>query len=136
MLKRYRQIINRIQWIDSIVGFLGIALILGAALFTQFFEHEQPCPLCLLQRAALINIGIAFLYNMRYSNKACHWALAILSACAGIAVSIRQILLHITTPQGFANPIFGLHLYTWCFIIFAATIIISAIMLLIYPEKR
>ena len=36
MLKRYRQIINRIEWIDSIIGVLGITLILGAALFTQF----------------------------------------------------------------------------------------------------
>ena len=41
--------------------------------------------------------------NLRYGNKVAHWALVILSALAGIAVSIRQILLHVTDSVGYGS---------------------------------
>ena len=136
MKQSFKEIITEIEIIDSIVGLVGVVIILGAALFMQFFYKEQPCPLCLLQRVAFINIGIALLLNVRFRNKASHWAIAILSACAGIAVSLRQISLHINDPVGFGSAVFGLHMYTWCFIAFFITIVGSAIMLLIYPETN
>lgn len=130
------KILNEVEWIDSIIGVFGVLVILCAALFVQFFMHEQPCPLCELQRAAFVNIGIVLLMNVRYGNKASHWGMVILSACAGIAVSIRQICLHITTAQGFGDAFLGLHMYTWCFIGFSLAVVGSAVMLLIYPEKK
>lgn len=133
---KLQKYLNEFEIIDAIIGLLAITIILDAALFVQFFQHEPPCPLCLLQRTAFINIGIALLLNLRYGNRVVHWAMVIFSGLTGIAVSIRQILLHITTPEGFGNPIFGLHLYTWCFIAFAMAIVGATLMLVIYPEAR
>lgn len=135
MRRALKEFILQIEIIDSIIGVVGIAILLLAALFVQYFMHEAPCPLCLLQRAAFINIGICLLMNVRYGNRVTHWSLAILSACAGIAVSIRQILLHVNDPVGFGGAILGLHLYTWSFIVFAIAIVGCSIMLLIYPEN-
>jgi len=129
-----KKIITEFEIIDSIIGLIGVIIVIGAALYLQLFYGEQPCPLCLLQRVAFINIGIALLMNVRYGNKVSHWAIAIISACSGMAVSLRQISLHVNNPIGFGSPVLGLHLYTWCFIGFFITIMGSGIMLLIYPE--
>lgn len=128
--------ISRFQMIDSIIGVVGVCIILGAALIVQVFYHEEPCPLCELQRAGFVNIGLALILNVRYGNRVSHWAMVILSALAGITVSVRQILLHVNDPVGFGSVVFGLHMYTWCFIGFAAAILGSSVMLLIYPEGR
>lgn len=135
MDKKQKQFMNKVLVIGSLIGFIGVTIILGAALLVQFKLHEKPCPLCLLQRVAFVNIGIALLLNLRYSNKVSHWALAILSPCAGSAVSLRQICLHINDPINFGSAFFGLHMYTWSFIGFSTTIIGNAIILLIYPEN-
>jgi len=131
-----KKMIAELEFIDSIIGVVGVLSILSGALFVQFFYGEQPCPLCLLQRAAFVSMGIGLLMNVRYGNKVSHWAIAIFSAATGMAVSLRQISLHITSPQGFGSAILGLHMYTWCFIAFFITIVGSAVMLLIYPEKK
>ena len=120
--------------IDSIIGIVGVAIILSGSLFIQYFYHEHPCTLCLLQRAAFVNVGLSLLLNMRYGNCVSHWAMAILSACAGIAVSLRHICLNINNPDGFGSPILGLHMYTWGLIGFASYILGSAFMLLIKPK--
>ena len=136
MRSGFLSFISKIEIIDSVIGLVGVLLILSGAIFVQFFYRETPCPLCLLQRAAFVSIGLSLLMNLRYGNRVAHWSLAIISGLAGISVSIRQILLHITSNQGFGSPFFGLHMYTWCFICFAAAILGSAVMLLVYPEKR
>ncbi len=131
-----KQLILKFEWIDSLIGFIGIVILLLSSLFVQFFMKESPCPLCILQRAAFINIGICLIMNLRYKNRVSHWAMAILSACAGAVVSIRQILLHINDSIGYGSPFLGLHMYTWCFIVYSAVIIGSSIMLIIYPENN
>lgn len=135
-MKDIRQIVTKIEIIDSIIGAIGVAIILGAALFLQFVHKEEPCPLCLLQRAAFLNIGIALLMNVKYGNRVSHWAFAILSAVVGMTISIRQILLHINSPIGYDGVLFGFHLYTLCFIGFLIVIIGSVVMLIIYPESN
>lgn len=135
MKKIVTKMIAELEFIDSIIGVVGVLAILSGALFIQFFYGEQPCPLCLLQRAAFVSVGIGLLMNVRYGNKVSHWAIAIFSAAVGLAVSTRQILLHITSPEGFGSAVLGLHMYTWCFLVFFIIIVGSALMLLIYPEK-
>ncbi|PHQ80832.1 MAG: hypothetical protein COB66_03845 [Coxiella sp. (in: Bacteria)] len=135
MKEGIRNFIQGVQLLDALIGLIGVVMILGGALVIQIFYHEAPCPLCLLQRVAFVAVGISFLMNLRYGNRAQNWASAILAACAGMAVSIRQICLHITSSVGFGRAVWGLHMYTWCFIAFAAVIIGSAFMLLIYPER-
>jgi len=118
-----------------VLGFIATVCVLLAARYVQVVLDEQPCPLCLLQRAAFASMLIGLLMNLRYGEHTSYWAIVILSACAGMAVSLRQISLHITSPTGFGSAFFGLHMYTWAFLAFALTIVGSALILLAYPEK-
>ena len=135
-LRKLRHWIYRLEVIDGFIGVIGVCIVLASALVVQFFGHEEPCPLCLLQRVAFISVGLSFLLNVKCGNRAWHWAMAIISAACGAAVSVRQICLHLTDPVGFGSAFFGLHMYTWCFILFIAVILGSSIMLLIYPERN
>ncbi len=109
-----------------------ICFILLFAFYIQIFWHEQPCPLCLLQRLGLIGIATGLVLNLRFGISSKHYAVALLSALFGIAVSIRQILLHIVpgTPA-FGAPVFGLHLYTWSFIGYVAMLLYIGLLLFI-----
>lgn len=124
---------NYLEIMISILGAICVSVILIAALVFEFVYGETACPLCLLQRVAFVNIGIALLLNLRYGNSISHWAIVILSSAAGMAVSIRQILLHVN-DSGFGSAIFGLHMYTWCFIGYALAIIGTAVLLFFYPK--
>jgi hypothetical protein len=56
--------------------------------------------------------------------------MAIIAAVLGAVAAGRQILLHILpSDPGFGSPVFGLHLYTWCFITFSCQIAASAVLL-------
>lgn len=125
-----------LETLITILGVVCVAVILGAALVMEYVYGEKPCPLCLLQRVAFINMGIALLMNLKYGNSVVHWALVILSSVAGMAVSIRQILLHVNDPIGFGSAFLGLHMYTWCFLGYAIAIVGTALVLFFYPKIR
>ncbi len=133
-MNKLSRAIIRFEETISILGIFGVFTILSAGLVMQFVYGEAPCPLCELQRAGFLSIAIALFMNLRYGNKVAHWAVVILSAFAGIAVSVRQILLHVNDPIGFGSAILGLHMYTWCLIGFVAAIVGAALMLILYPE--
>lgn len=122
------------------VGAMAIAGVLLAAFVLQFAQHELPCPLCLLQRVAFVLCGFGFLLNLRYGSQPAHYGVILLSALFGLAVAGRQVLLHIVPDDpGYGPPFLGLHLYTWTFVFFLATIIGVAILLLLSgrePENR
>ena len=124
---------NYLETVITILGAICVSVILIAALVFEFVYGEKACPLCLLQRVAFVNIGIALLLNLRYGNSVSHWAIVILSSAAGMTVSIRQILLHVN-DSGFGSAIFGLHMYTWCFIGYAIAIVGASIILFFYPK--
>jgi disulfide bond formation protein DsbB len=91
---------------------------------------ELPCPLCLLQRAALAAAGLGFLLNVRFGVRPLHYGLVVMAALVGAAVAMRQILLHIAPGDpGFGSPLLGLHFYTWAFIAFAGIIFGVAVLL-------
>jgi disulfide bond formation protein DsbB len=99
----------------------------------QFIEGEFPCPLCLLQRLAMIGIACGALANIRYGIRQRHYGMCIISAMFGAAVSIRQITLHIVPfpgNEGYGTPVLGIHLYTWALLIFGATILILGMLFL------
>jgi disulfide bond formation protein DsbB len=43
------------------LGFLVCLALLGFGLYLQYFEEQNPCPLCIVQRVAFIALGIVFL---------------------------------------------------------------------------
>lgn len=107
-------------------GFNVMALVLVAgailaAFFMQWQKHEIPCPLCLLQRAALLGIAIGLAMNLRFGAKPGHYAMIALATTVGLVIAGRQTLLHITPGSGaYGEALWGLHLYVWAFLLFAA----------------
>jgi disulfide bond formation protein DsbB len=111
----------------------GIAGILAFAFGWQAAFHELPCPLCLLQRAAFAMAGLALSLNLLFFASPVHYGMAIVSALAGAAAAMRQILLHIGPGDpGYGSPFLGLHFYTWAFIAFVAIIAWCALMLMLW----
>src|SRR5215472_8618501 len=66
-----------------------------------------------------------------------HYALSLLTAAAGAAFAMRQILLHIMPGDpGYGSALLGYHYYTWAFIGFAVAIIALAVALLLDEQFR
>lgn len=126
------------------VGFIAAYLgVLSAAMFIfQFGLRELPCPLCITQRMAMMlaSLGPIYIVVQTLRGKGSRSVLvrgtgmAILGAVLGMAMSARQILLHIAPGDpGFGEPLMGMHLYTWALISFVVVLIFCAVMLLVSP---
>ena len=115
----------------NVLGLLVVTAVLAAALILQLTLRELPCPLCLLQRAGLVAVGFGLLLNVRFGPSPLHYGLVILAALYGALAAGRQVLLHIVPGSGgYGAPLLGLHLYSWCLILFMAAILATAVMLL------
>lgn len=124
------QEVNKGLKLLNIIDVIGIALVLIIASGLQFWLNELPCPLCLLQRAGLLGIGFGFLLNIRFKPRPAHYSLSLLSAILTAFVALRQIALHVVPGSGgYGVPIFGMHLYTWMFILCMVAIVYISIIL-------
>ena len=58
------------------------------------------------------------------------FGMSILASVLGLAISGRQTLLHILPGNpGYGDAVFGLHLYTWAFIVFNVILLVSGLTL-------
>jgi disulfide bond formation protein DsbB len=113
------------------LGLCAVALVLVIAFTAQLVLHELPCPLCLLQRILFALLAVGPMLNVRFGPRQSHYALSLLAAGVGAAVSSRQILLHIMPGDpGYGSALLGFHYYTWAFIGFVTAIVLIAAMLL------
>lgn len=76
----------------------GTAIVAGlfcAALTLQYVLHEEPCPLCMVQRFIFIGIGLMFLVAaLHHPGRVGRWvysSLIALAALGGVAVASRHI---------------------------------------------
>lgn len=128
MLKR--QVTEIENFFNSLL-LMGILVVLALASGVEFVYHENPCPLCMLQRVGFLLVAVGFIMNLRFGLHPNHYAIIILSALFASFVSLRQIALNLDSPLGgFGSPFLGLHLYTWVFVIamvmtIATTLIMS-----------
>ena len=95
MLRRERSLL-------VLLGLICVALVAGA-LYLQYFLHEDPCPLCIIQRYFFLLIAIFAFLGARFDN----WrgvrlleVLAALSALAGVLTAARHVYVQ-------ANPGFS-----------------------------
>jgi disulfide bond formation protein DsbB len=95
MLRRERALL-------VLLALLCVALVVGA-LYMQYFLHEDPCPLCILQRYFFLLIAVFAFLGARLNS----WrgvrlleTLAALSALAGIVTAARHVYIQ-------ANPGFS-----------------------------
>lgn len=120
----------------------GYTLVLGLALFMQFAYGELPCPLCMLQRYAMILSTLGALWIVRQAQAGTlsptgymqGLGLGTLGAFAGAVFGGRQVMLHILPGDGgYGAPVLGLHLYSWAFITFAVVIVYCAVLGILAP---
>ena len=119
---------------------LGICGVLLGAFWVQFAQGEYPCPLCLLQRMAMIMTAVGSIFIITHGHLAriqgfsvigLGYGMSVLAALVGMLISARQVLLHIEPGDpGYGSPMLGLHLYTWALIVFLTVILVSGIMLI------
>lgn len=121
---------NRTVIIANALALLAISVVLCGAFIAQIALYELPCPLCNMQRAALLGLAAGPALNLCFGIRARHYALTILAAVLGAVISGRQVLLHIMPGDaGYGEVVLGIHLYTWCFIIFVIAIVATALVL-------
>lgn len=115
---------------------LIVCLVLTGAYAYQFGKGLNPCPLCELQRLSLISMAIGPLLNLKFGIRMGHYSWALISALFGAFVAMRQICLHICPSfRQWGVPVFGLQLYTWSLIVFAASILGCALLLSLYRAQ-
>lgn len=117
------------------------AVLLGA--FTvQLVGGEFPCPLCMLQRYAMMLCTVGVLWILVQARRgeltagryAQGLGMGIIGAAAGSVVSVRQILLHILPGDpGYGSPVLGMHLYTWALITFFIVIVFVGVVSMLAP---
>lgn len=118
---------------------LAVCAVLLGAFGVQFGKGEFPCPLCMLQRMAMVlcALGPAFILakarqgDVEVADYATGYGMSVVAAVAGASIAARQVLLHIVPPDpGFGEPVLGLHLYTWSFIVFVTVLVVSGLNLM------
>jgi hypothetical protein len=125
------KIIKTLNAIDA----LGLAFLLLVAFILQIRYHELPCPLCLLQRLGVLAIAFGFLLNVQFKIRPAHYTLSLLAAMLTAAICVRQIFLHVIPGDpGYGLPLFGLHLYTWLFLLCVGVIIYISVIFSIAPQ--
>ena len=130
---------RRIEFIILHVCILGICGVLTGALFVQFVAGEFPCPLCVLQRMAMILAAMGSIFVITHGHYAriqgfsvmgLGYGMSILAAVAGLAIATRQVLLHIQPGDpGYGSPVLGMHLYSWSVVVFSVVLVVSGLML-------
>jgi disulfide bond formation protein DsbB len=114
------------------LGVAGIAFILAMGLAMQIVLHELPCPLCLLQRVGFALVMYGFMLNVLNGVRFQHYGIIMLGALFGAAVALRQVLLHVVPGTGtYGSAVFGLHLYSWAFVLFSLTLFAVSVLLLL-----
>lgn len=117
---------------NIIVVYLGISLCSIIANFIaflfQFLLNELPCPLCLLQRFGLLAVNIGTLLNIKHGKSLQYDIMIVTAILVTMIVAVRQMMLHIIpNDPGYGSAFFGIHIYTWSFILSFIIIVSMAI---------
>jgi disulfide bond formation protein DsbB len=79
------------------LGALACALLLGYGFYLQYFDGQEPCPLCLIQRGFYIGVMVVLLLAAIHGpgriGGVVYAAFAALFAVGGLAVAARQVWL-------------------------------------------
>ena len=79
------------------LGALACALLLGYGFWLQYFEGQEPCPLCLIQRGFYLAVMLVLLAGALHAagraGRIAYAAFAMLFAAGGASVAARQVWL-------------------------------------------
>lgn len=111
-----------------------IAGILSAAMVMQYAYGELPCPLCLLQRVAMLGVCFGLMQNFRNGFSYQNTGFSLLFTVFLLVVSVRQTLLDIYPRPGheyIGSAVLGLHMPVWSILIAVAIITAFALKLVV-----
>lgn len=103
-------------YLFNLAVMLGLGAILLTAMVLQYGFGELPCPLCLLQRVAMLGVTVAMLMQFRTGFSYQNTGLAMLFALMLLVVAERQTLLDIYPRPGHeyvGTAVLGLHMPVW-----------------------
>lgn len=112
--------------------------ILVAAMTIQYVNGELPCPLCLLQRVAMLGVCFGIVLNVRCGFAYRNTGISLLSASFLLLVAARQTLLDIYPRPGHAyigSAVLGIHMPVWSVIIAIALIVAYALELAVLGRE-
>lgn len=110
---------------------LTLAEILIFAMVLQYKGGEIPCPLCLLQRVAMLGVCFGIVLHFQGGASVRNDGISMIFALLLLAISVRQTLLDIYPRPGhgyIGSAIFGIHMPVW-------SVIIATCILLAYSVK-
>jgi disulfide bond formation protein DsbB len=85
------------------LGFLACAGLIGFALYLQYYEYQDPCPLCLLQRIVYMVLTVVFLvaavHGPARTGAMIYGGLLLLTATLGTAIATRHVWLQHIPPD-------------------------------------
>jgi disulfide bond formation protein DsbB len=97
-------ILNKIQartW--YLLAAIACASLLGFALYKQYQDFLDPCPLCVVQRVAFMWVGVfallAALHNPARTGQKVYSGLMLLGSLFGLGVSGRHVWLQSLPPE-------------------------------------
>lgn len=100
-------ILNPFAWsfrCQFLFGFLVCAALLAYAVFAQYGQLFEPCPLCIFQRVAMAAVGVAGLLGALHNptgraGRIAYGLLAFLAAATGAAIAARHVWLQHLPPD-------------------------------------
>ena len=85
------------------LGALACALLLGSGYYLQYFQGQDPCPLCLVQRGFYNAFGAVFLaaalHNPARAGTIAYAIAGVVFALGGAGVATRQVWLQHLPPD-------------------------------------
>ena len=129
-----RRLLALLNYTYLLLVMFVIAGILTAAMTLQYVNGELPCPLCLLERVAMLGVCFGIMLNFRRGFSYQNTGFSLLFAIVLLVVSVRQSLLDIYPRPGheyIGSAIFGIHMPVWSIIIALTLLIAYAIKLAI-----
>jgi len=136
--------VRHTSYVTAHLTVLVVSGVLLGAFGVQFVEGEFPCPLCYLQRMAMVLavLGPARMIAIGHRKGVIEpsvfttaFGMTVLASLLGATISVRQILLHIDPGEvGYGSPVFGLHLYTWALLVFVALLLDAGLHLTFIDE--
>lgn len=127
----------------AVIWILAYCGVLLSAFGVQLIGAEFPCPLCMLQRYAMVLCTLGALWIVMQARRgdltapryAQGLGMGIVGAVLGMVISTRQVLLHVLPGDpGYGDPILGLHLYTWALLTFVIVLLYCGVALMLVPR--
>lgn len=116
-----------------------LAAILTMAMVLQLAFGEIPCPLCLLQRVAMLGCCFGLIQQLRAEESQRGAGIGLVFALLLLVISARQTLLDIVPRPGHSyvgQAVFGMHMPVWSVVIAVALLAGFAIRFALFGGPR